>query len=90
MSQAEKILNYLQSGGALTSMDALRIFGTFRLGARIYELRQQGYKIDEKTIKQNNKHFAMYYISDAEKREEAIRHGYEGEELRMAKLAEAL
>jgi hypothetical protein len=39
-------LAYLKSGGALTPKDALNLFGSFRLSARIFELREEGWPID--------------------------------------------
>lgn len=44
-SQNEQILNYLQKGKSLTAMDALRLFGCFRLAARIRNLKDDGKKI---------------------------------------------
>lgn len=44
-TQAGQILAYLQRGGWLTSLEALDLFGCFRLAARIGELRKQGYPI---------------------------------------------
>ena len=40
-----RILAYLQEHKQLTSMEAVRLFGTTRLGARIFELREEGHKI---------------------------------------------
>lgn len=45
MSHKEEVLKYLQSGKKLTPIDALNLFGCFRLGARICELRESGYQI---------------------------------------------
>lgn len=44
-SQTEAILEYLAAGNQLTPMDALRLFGSLRLGARIQQLRKQGHVI---------------------------------------------
>jgi len=44
-SQADRILKILQSGRTLTPLDALRDVGCFRLGARVFELKRQGYNI---------------------------------------------
>jgi len=49
-SQASKILEHLKSGHRLTPLDALDLFGCFRLAARIFELRKQGWNIQELTI----------------------------------------
>ncbi len=44
-TQAENILAYLKAGGTLTPLDALERFGCFRLGARVFDLRERGYDI---------------------------------------------
>lgn len=45
MSHRVQILNFLKANGSITPMQALNTFGCYRLGARILELRGQGYKI---------------------------------------------
>ena len=47
MSHKIKILKHLKRYGSITPMQALRL-GSYRLGARIMELRQEGHEI--KTI----------------------------------------
>lgn len=49
-SQLSEILQHLQNGGSLTPIDALERFGCFRLGARIWDLRQLGYEIQADTV----------------------------------------
>ncbi len=49
-TQCEAILAWLKEGNALTPLEALTKFGTLRLGARIYDLRGEGNKIDAKRI----------------------------------------
>jgi hypothetical protein len=44
-TQTEAILAALKEGRELTPLDALREFGCFRLGARVYDLKKQGYDI---------------------------------------------
>jgi len=44
-SQSEKILAHLKQGKTLTPLQALTQFHCLRLGARILELRQAGYRI---------------------------------------------
>lgn len=61
-SQTEQILEALRQGRELTPIDALREFGSFRLGARIWELQQAGYEIDSKIVHQNGKHYASYKL----------------------------
>lgn len=49
-AQTAQILKHLQSGARLTPKDALHLFGCARLGARIFELRQQGYDICRRLV----------------------------------------
>jgi hypothetical protein len=39
------VLEYLKSGKILTPIDALNLFGCFRLAGRIYELKDKGWPI---------------------------------------------
>lgn len=50
MTQAEAILAHLESGRTITPLEALRDYGCFRLGARIYDLKQQGHQIERRMI----------------------------------------
>jgi hypothetical protein len=55
--QKKKILKHLKAGLAITPIGALTTYGCFRLAARIYELRSEGWpivtdrlKIDDDTV----------------------------------------
>jgi len=61
-SQCEEILAYLKTGRSLSPLEALEKFGCFRLGGRIYELKQQGHNIKTDTVSKNGKHFASYRL----------------------------
>lgn len=62
-TQRQFILEALQSGKALTAIEALQYFGCFRLAARIAELRATGYTIKTRQRKTNSgKHIAEYYL----------------------------
>ncbi|WP_425248701.1 helix-turn-helix domain-containing protein [Chelonobacter oris] len=50
-SQNKRILAFLQNGGRITSLEALNKFGCLRLSARILDLRNDGYQIYSKTVK---------------------------------------
>ena len=64
MSHKEEVLKYLQSGKKLTPLEALNFFGCFRLGARICELRQNGYEIINES---KNGSFAVYSLDNLNK-----------------------
>ena len=61
-SQEDKILYHLKHIGNLTPIDALNLYGCFRLGARIYDLRKQGHKIKMELEKNNGKCYARYSL----------------------------
>lgn len=42
MNQTQRIRAHLEAGLPLTPLSALELFGCLRLGARIWELREQG------------------------------------------------
>lgn len=66
MTQAQQILDMLQRG-PVTAMDALHQCGSFRLAARIADLRQAGHHIETKTIElPNGKHVAQYNLKEKE------------------------
>ena len=63
-SQSEQILAYMKSGKSITPIEALNYFGCFRLGARIFDLREQGNDIKSETIERNGKRFASYSLKN--------------------------
>lgn len=44
-SQTDRIIDYLLTGKSITPLEALDLFGCFRLGARIADIRQKGYLV---------------------------------------------
>jgi hypothetical protein len=60
ISQTLNIQRHLAKGRSITPMDALKLFGCFRLGARIYDLKRSGWKIAKSTVERNGKRFAQY------------------------------
>jgi len=63
MSQNKQIADYLNKGKKLTTLDALKKFGCFRLASRINDLRNDGMKITTKIIKlENKKQIAQYSL----------------------------
>lgn len=70
MTQSDMIINALLAGETLTPLDALKRFGCFRLGARVYDLRRDGYSIEKTLIDVGNgKHVASYKLSQVRKGE---------------------
>jgi len=62
-TQATRILLYLKAGHRLTPLDALELFGCFRLAARVHELRREGWQIVERTVETaSGKRIAEYSL----------------------------
>ncbi len=63
VTQAKRILNYLRQGHSLTPLEALDYFQCFRLGARIWELKQIGHDIVKEMVKlPSGKYVAEYRL----------------------------
>lgn len=70
MTQRNDILTYLKSGRSLTPKDAYNFWGCFRLGARVYDLRREGYNIKSEMVEvEGGKHVARYSLKE---RQEAL------------------
>lgn len=70
MTQTDRILRHLREHGSITPLEALREYGCMRLGARIWDLKRQGYKISSRIETARNKHgervqYARYTIEEA-------------------------
>ena len=63
-SQSAMILEYLKEGNGITPIDALNLFGCFRLGARIADLKKLGYNIvTEMVAVGDGKRVAKYHLA---------------------------
>ena len=70
MSQEQMILSALRKGRKLTPLDALAEFNCFRLGGRIFNLRQQGWNIKTDMVSSSSgKTFAQYRLGRPHKHE---------------------
>jgi hypothetical protein len=63
-SQNEKVKEHLVSGKSITPLEALRLFGCLRLGARIWDLRRKhGLPVVTEIVKgEQGKHYAKYSL----------------------------
>jgi hypothetical protein len=62
-SQTKLIEQHLRSGQSITPMDALNLYGCFRLGARIWDLKEKGMNIVTEMVRSGKKRYAMYRLS---------------------------
>jgi hypothetical protein len=65
MTQTQQILAALKAGRRLTPIDALRDFSCFRLGARIYDLKQSGHGITKTMVETDGGAMVACYSIDA-------------------------
>lgn len=61
-SQTKAIKAHLESGKSITPIDALHQYGCFRLGARIYDLKDEGLDIITEMVQNGRKRFASYKL----------------------------
>ena len=63
LTQKDKVLAHLQENKKINPLEALNLYGSFRLGAIIFTLREEGHNIETKMknngVKKN--HFAEYH-----------------------------
>lgn len=67
MIQTDMILNHMQRHGSITQAEAIRLFGCYRLGARVYDLRARGLDVRKTMDTGVNRfgkrtRFARYYL----------------------------
>ena len=60
MTQNSRILEHLKEYGTINPLQALELYGSFRLSARILDLKQDGHNIETIRKKVKKKTFAEY------------------------------
>lgn len=65
MSQADKILAYLQTGRHITPAMAYELFGTLALHSRVAELRCKGHDIRMRIVTHNGQRWGDYWLPAA-------------------------
>jgi biotin operon repressor len=63
LTQKQRILNQLQTGQWISSVEATRDMYIMRLGARIWDLRAEGYQIEERRVE--GKSYSEYRLRPA-------------------------
>lgn len=61
-TQEQKIINYMKAHGGITPLEAMEHLHIMRLGARIFDLREKGYKIVNDPIPETN--YARYKLME--------------------------
>lgn len=62
-----RVLEYLRTHGSITPLEALYDFGCYRLGARVFDLRRDGYNIRTTIVQETDRNgepmrYARYFI----------------------------
>ncbi len=61
-TQNERIIDYINTFGSITQLEALQDLGIMRLASRVSDLKKQGYNIISKTEAVKNRHEETCYI----------------------------
>ena len=62
VTQIGQIKEYLLAGNSITPIEALNMFGAFRLAAIIFKLKEQGLNIKTEMVYEEDKKYAKYSI----------------------------
>lgn len=62
VTQAHRVLDYLDENGSITQLEALQELGVMRLASRISDLRKQGYPIRSDVVAVKNRFGESCYI----------------------------
>jgi hypothetical protein len=63
VNATQKIREWLERGKSITPFQALQWWGCMRLGARIYDLRNDGMNIITEIVEKNGKQYAKYSVA---------------------------
>lgn len=69
ITQKERIIEYIRKFGSITRYEAYMDLGVTQLGARIDQLKKEGYELKTKWINKKNRFnepvsFKRYYLDD--------------------------
>lgn len=69
MTQCDRIVQYMQENGSITSWEAMKELGCLRLASRIHDLREMGIGIEKEMVSEKNRYgesvsFARYRLED--------------------------
>lgn len=69
MTQSDRIVEYMRANGSITPIEAMNELGIMRLGARIFDLKEQGLNIITERVSEKNRYgevvnFARYRLEN--------------------------
>lgn len=64
-TKIERLKSHLRTGKSITQLEALGLYGMFRLAARVHELKQQGWNIvTDMREDENGNPYARYHLAE--------------------------
>lgn len=65
MTQCERVLQYMDDFGTISTLEAFNDLGVTRLASRIHDLKRKGYRIESETRSSRNRygesvHYSVY------------------------------
>jgi len=61
--QTNRIIEYMRQGHAITQLEALDLFGCFRLASRIYDIKMRGIEVNKVMVyREEGSRFARYWM----------------------------
>ena len=67
MSQIDDVRAHLLRGKPITPIQALNLFGCFRLAAVIFNIRAEGYTVETEMVHRKSKKWASYMLTGYQK-----------------------
>lgn len=61
MSQTQRVLDYMRKHGSISQQEAINAFSCYRLAAKIFDLRQDGYIIKTDKVPFRNEYTSGFY-----------------------------
>lgn len=68
-TQCDRIVEYMQDNGSITSWEAMKELGCMRLASRIHDLRKRGFNVIKEMVANENRYgesvsYARYRLED--------------------------
>ena len=72
VTQCQRILDYMDQFGSISTLEAFRDLGVARLASRIHDLKNMGYHIESETKSMKNRYneltyFKVYRLAEEDK-----------------------
>lgn len=72
MTQCQRIIDYMERFGSISTLEAFNDLGVARLASRIHDLKAQGYKINSEIKSSKNRfgedtYYKVYRLAEEEK-----------------------